>query len=310
MRESWNGLISLGIVHPMIYPETLSGEGAILETVAKIAEDESFGAIEVSWIKDPKTRGEVANLLRTAFMDIVYCGGPPILIQKLDMNSLDQDVRSTSVENVKRLVDEAYSLGARIIAVLSGPDVEADKRDTAKSLLVDSLKEVCRYAEEKGEDYIMMVSVENFDREQDKKLLLGPTKEAADVIGRVKAEYKNIGLTVDLSHLPLLGESSEHALTVAEPYLEHVHVGNCVLKDKNHPLYGDQHPRFGIHGGESSIEELTEYLRVLKEIGFFRKKTATRLPVVTFEVKPSPGESSDILIANSKRVFAEAWAKI
>ncbi len=81
------------------------------------------------------------------------------------------------------------------------------------------------------------------------------------------------------------------------------------MKDKNHPLYGDQHPRFGIPGGESSIEELTEFLRVLKEIGYFSKKTATRLPVVSFEVKPSSGESSEVLIANSKRVFAEACAK-
>lgn len=294
----------------MIYPETLRGEGPILETVGKIAADESFGAIEVSWIKDPETRSKVANLLETAFMDVVYCGGPPILIQKLDMNSLDENARSTSVKNVKKLVDEAYSLRARIIAVLSGPDVEADKRDKAKALLVDSLKKVCGYAQEKGEDYTLMVSLEYFDQEQDKKLLLGPTIEAADVVGRVKDEYENIGLTVDLSHLPLLNESSEQALTVAEPYLEHVHVGNCVLRDESHPLYGDQHPRFGIHGGENSVEELTLFLRILKEVGYFNKKTATRLPVVSFEVKPAPGESSEVLIANSKRVFAKSWYKI
>jgi hypothetical protein len=108
----------------------------------------------------------------------------------------------------------------------------------------------------------------------------------------------------------LLHESSKKALIKAKPYLEHVHVGNCVYKDRSHPQFGDQHPRFGVAGGENSVEELADFLAVLKGIGYFKKKTATRLPVVSFEVKPAVGESSEVLIANSKRVFAEAWAKI
>lgn len=310
MQQSWKGIINVGIVHPMIYPETIRGEGPILETVSKIATDDFFGAIEVSWIKNDDVRKKVADLLESAFMDIVYCGGPPILIQKLDMNSLDENIRSNAVKEVKKLVDEAYSIGAKIIVVLSGPDVEADKRGTAKEQLVKSMSEVCCYAQEKGKDYTLTVSLEYFDREQDKKCLLGPTKEAVNVVARVKEKYENVGLTVDLSHLPLLHESSEEALTAAKPYLEHVHIGNCVLRDPSHPLYGDQHPRFGVPGGENSLEELIEFLKVLKSIGYFNKKTATRLPIVSFEVKPSPGESSEVLIANSKRILEEAWSKI
>jgi sugar phosphate isomerase/epimerase len=294
----------------MIYPETIRGEGPILETVSKIAADESFGAIEVSWIKDANSRSQVASLLETAFMDVVYSGGPPILIQKLDMNSLDENTRSKSVKKIKKLVHEAYSIGARIFTVLSGPQVDPKKRGKAKSRMVHSLKEVCEYAQEKSKEYSLMVSLENFDQEQDKKLLLGPTKEAVDVVRKVKDDFDNIGLTVDLSHLPLLNETSEDALTEAALYLEHVHIGNCVLKDETHPLYGDQHPRFGISGGENSVEELEKFLRFLKDKGYFNKKTATRLPVVSFEVKPSAGESSDVLIANSKRVFAQAWSRI
>lgn len=309
MRQSYAGLINLGIVHPMVYPETMRGEGPILETISRIATDEFFGAIEISWVKDPNVRGKVSNLLQTSFMDVIYCGGPPILTQKLDMNSIDEQVRSTAVGNVKKLVDEAYTLGAKFFLILSGPNVEPNKREKAKSQLVNSITEICRYAQEKGKDYTLMVSVEYFDQEYDKRLLLGPTSEAADIVRIVKDKYENVGLTVDLSHLPLLNETPRQALTIAKPYLEHVHIGNCVMKDKNHPLYGDQHPRFGIPGGENSIEELTEFLRVLKDIGYFSKKTATRLPVVSFEVKPALGESSEVLIASSKRAFVEAWSK-
>ena len=153
MQQSWKGIINVGIVHPMIYPETIRGEGPILETVSKIVSDSFFGAIEVSWIKSDDVRKKVADLLESSFVDVVYCGGPPILIQKLDMNSLNENVRSNAVKEVKKLVDEAYSLGARILVVLSGPDVEANKREKAKEQMVKSLGEVCNYAQSKGKDY-------------------------------------------------------------------------------------------------------------------------------------------------------------
>jgi sugar phosphate isomerase/epimerase len=310
LNQLWKGLINLGIVHPMIYPETGRGEGPILETITKIVSDDFFGAVEVSWMKDDNVRKKAARLLESAFVDVVYCGGPPMLNQKLDLNAFDGNVRATAVDSAKKLVDEAYALGARIMAILSGPDVEPKKREKAKSNLIGSLKQVCKYAQDNGKEYTLMVSLENFDRKYDKKLLMGPTKEAADVVGKVKEKYSNIGLTVDLSHLPLLHENPKQALTAAKPYLEHVHMGNCVMKDKSHPQFGDQHPRFGVASGENSVEELAEYLAVLKDIGYFTKKTATRLPVVSFEVKPAADESSEVLIANSKRVFAEAWSKI
>jgi sugar phosphate isomerase/epimerase len=310
MSYPWSGLINVGIVHPMIFPETGRGEGPILETIGKIAADSFFGAIEVSWVKDANVRSQATRLLESAFLDIVYCGGPPMLNMKLDLNAFNDATRSAAVNSTKKLIDEAYALGARIIAVLSGPDVEPKQREKAKSLLVDSLKQVSGYAEEKGKDYTLMVSLEYFDREYDKKLLIGPTKEAVDVVVKVKEKFSNIGLTSDLSHLPLLHEPSKKALLEAKPYLEHVHIGNCVLKDRSHPQFGDQHPRFGVAGGENSVGELAEFLSILKDIGYFNKKTTTRLPVVSFEVKPAVGESSEVLIANSERVFAEAWSKI
>jgi sugar phosphate isomerase/epimerase len=310
MSHPWSGLINVGIIHPMIFPETGRGEGPILETLSKIAADSFFGAVEVSWMKDANVRSQAARLLESAFLDVVYCGGPPMLNQKINLNSFDGAVRESAVSSTKKLVDEAYALGARIIVVISGPDVDPAQREKAKTILADSLGHVCSYAEEAGKDYTLMVSLEYFDREYDKKLLIGPTKEAVDVVAKVKREHANVGLTSDLSHLPLLHESPEKAVMEAKPFLEHVHVGNCVYKDKSHPQFGDQHPRFGVAGGENSVEELAEFLAALRDIGYFRKKTATRLPVVSFEVKPAAGESSEVLIANSQRVFVEAWAKI
>ncbi len=50
----------------------------------------------------------------------------------------------------------------------------------------------------------LKASLKNFDREHDKRLLVGPTEDAKEVVGKVKEDCENIGLTIDLNHLPLL----------------------------------------------------------------------------------------------------------
>jgi hypothetical protein len=65
-----------------------------------------------------------------------------------------------------------------------------------------------------------------------------------------------------------------------------------------------------VPGGENGVAELAEYLRVLFAIGYFSKKLPTPKPVLTFEVKPLPGETPDVLIASTKRVWREAWAQL
>ena len=56
----------MSIVHCMAFPNTFSGEGPIVETIKKIAEDPFFGAIEITWIKDNNIRREVREILRQA----------------------------------------------------------------------------------------------------------------------------------------------------------------------------------------------------------------------------------------------------
>ncbi|MDQ3399329.1 MAG: hypothetical protein M3511_16495, partial [Deinococcota bacterium] len=71
--------------------------------------------------------------------------------------------------------------------------------------------------------------------------------------------------------------------------------------------YGDQHPRFGLPGGENGTPEVVAFVEKLFDIGFLGKG---RRPFLGFEVKPLPGESSGLVIANAKRVFAEAWSLV
>ena len=310
MQEPIAKYFHAGLIHPMAYPQVIKGDGPILETLKKILDDVYFGAVEVTWMQDSSVRAEAARMLKCAHMDVVFAGQPPLLTQKLDLNSADESERGKAVDQCKNSVDQAYELGARILALLSGPDPADGNRKAATDRLADSLIQICSYASAKGNGRPLTVSLETFDRTIDKKCLIGPTDEAVALAERVKARCPNFGLTVDLSHQPLLDESINQMVIKAGEHLVHAHIGNCVMRDTSSPAYGDQHPAFGCECGENDVDEVAEFLKVLMDIGFFKKEVPTSMPVVSFEVKPLPGEDSEVVVAGAKRVLNEAWLKI
>ncbi len=298
MKDSLHSYMKVGIVQLMAYPETDT-----VEAIRKIAEDEFFGAIEIASVPE-EIRDEVMQILGASHLVIGYVGQTLLMNNKLDLNSPVPQQREAAVSIIKGGIDEAYSLGASKLAVLSGPAPAKDKYGQARELLADSLTQICSYAQGKGD---LGITMEIFDRDYDKKLLIGPTPEAVAVAKEVKRHYPNFGLMVDLSHLPLLKETPDFAIKTAKDYLTHVHIGNCMLKDKNHPAYGDKHPPFGIAAGENDVEEVRQLLKALMDIGYIGEGKQN---VVAFEVKPLAGQSPDVVVANAKRTLMEAWTRL
>jgi len=298
MREPIHAYMKVGLIHFMAFPETIKGEGPIVETVKRIAEDEFFTAIEITWMKDPEVRKQVRRMLDTSGMKVGYGAQPAVLTIPLNPNSLDEEERRKAVEVLKGQIDMAHEMGAKRMAFLSGKDPGEEDREAAVEALVKTTRELCDYAAEKG----MGITLETFDRDIDKKALIGPSELAAEFARRVNRA--NFGLMVDLSHMPLLNETPTESVWLVKDYLVHAHIGNCVL-DSNHPAYGDQHPRFGV--GENDVEDVAEYLDALLDVGFLNTDDP---PIVSFEVKPMEGEDPDLVIANAKRVLIQAWAMI
>ena len=165
------------------------------------------------------------------------------------------------------------------------------------------MKELCAHAKTKGLRFIL----ESFDSKYDKKCLIGPAKDALALCKALRKDYKDFGLMIDLSHLPIQDETPKRVFeTLKRDNIAHIHIGNSV-KQPGHAAYGDQHPRFGLPGGENDVPQLVEFLRELFEIGYLGRG---RRPVVAFEVKPLPGETSGAVIANAKRTLVEAWARL
>src|SRR5665648_672797 len=209
MQESMYKFMKVGLIHFMAYPETMKGDGPILETLQKIAEDDFFTAVEVSWIKDDKVRDKAKKLLEVSHLTVAYGAQPRLLVKKLNLNSSNEAERQEAVNEVKAGVDEAYEIEAKSLAFLSGVDPGGQEREQAIKLLVSSIKEICAYAKSKGD---LGITLEIFDQEIDKKCLIGPAKDARRVAAEVRKEFDNFGLMVDLSHLPLLGETPEQAI--------------------------------------------------------------------------------------------------
>jgi len=302
MDKHWNQYCTMSIVHFMAFPKTMGGEGAIAESVAVIAEDPFFGAVEITTVKDDEERQAVKNVLKTSHIQVGYGAQPVVLMGKLNLNSLDGAERTRAVGALKPKIDEAAGFGCKRLAFLSGKDPGEKDRKAAVEALVRSTKELSAYARDKG----LALTCETFDYDVDKAALIGPSDLSAKYAEEVRRDYPEFGLMYDLSHQPLLREQSEPALKLLKKHLVHIHVGNCVTEAAT-PGYGDQHPRFGWPGGANDVPEVVEFIRALIRVGYLAKGKSPR-PWVGFEVKPQSAEElPQQVIAGAKRVWEEAW---
>ncbi len=310
MQEMLQSYCHPGLIHHMAFPDTLQGEGPIVETLEQIVLDSFFSAVEVTQMKHAGVRKEAAQMLAVSGMDVIFGAVPPMLQAKASLCDPSATKRKKALDLMRRMIDQAYELGASILVVASGPDPGEADRAVSQAAFIESLKALCADAQEKAGATMLSISVENFDRDIDKRMLIGPTKEAAEAVAAVYREYSNVGLTIDLSHQPLLRESVSDMVLNAVEHLIHVHIGNCVLADTVHPAYGDKHPRFGCEQGAVGTEELKRFIESLIYAGYFKKSVPTRKPVVSFEVTPMAGERPQWVIANAKRTLLQAWAEV
>ena len=292
----------IGLIHFMAYPEVIKGTGPVLDTLKKILDDDYFDVVEVTKIADEKVAKEAAKAINESHVTVAFGAQPVLLLNKLNLNSLDKAERLKAVDAVKSCFDQAKMLGADGVAVLAGPH-EPDKTLEAQDVLVESLVGLSGSANNFGLNLVLEI----FDDAVDKKALVGKVDIALAIGQKVRAECSNFGLMHDLSHLPLLGETPKQALVPIKDMLVHTHIGNAIMKDTSQTGYGDQHPRFGITGGENDVNELVEFLRTLYDIGYIG---GTERRIISFEIKPLAGEDVDMVIAGAKRVLNEAASRL
>lgn len=303
MTKNMYAYMTPGVVSFKAYPEAMTGRsGTIYDGVLQLVKDDFFGAIEVGWMKDWNERDRVSKLLRTTEMDIAYATQPRTMREGLNLNALDERTRTESVKAIKEEIDKAAHLNASRLRLLAGKDPGDEKREDAKQQLVESIDEICRYADERAD---ITVTLKIFDRDIDKECLIGTFEDTADVADAVARHHDNFGVLADLSHFPLLGVTPEETIPMVEEHLTDVHIGTCVM-ERSHPAYGDKQPRFGIEHSENDVEDVANYFELLLDRGFLN---TTDRPMVSVEVAPFMAEDrSEVVVANAKRVWKRAWA--
>ena len=296
MRESIHKYFQVGTIRWMSFPRLDA-----IEAAKKIARDDFFDAIEITRCASEEERVALKHILETSHMKVCYGAQPRLLGPKLNPNDLDEEGRLKAEATLVEAVDDAEYFGARGIAFLAGKWSEETK-DEAYAQLLKTTVNVCRYAATKN----MNVELEIFDYDLDKAALIGPAPLAAKFAADVRTYCPNFGLLVDLSHFPICHESSADVIRTCRPYITHLHFGNAVA-DPEAKGYGDLHQRFGYPGSANDVQDLYEYLKVLKEEGFFR---ADDPMVLSMEVMPTPEEDEEIVLANTKTCLNRAWAML
>ena len=304
MKDRIQEYARIGLVHFMLWKDCIKGEGDF-SSVSTILDDPYFDGIEVSWINDAAQRSRAAQAVRKSGKALAFGAQPVLLTQKLDINHLDEAERSKAVAAVVGVMPQAVEFGARGFGLLSGKNVAASDKSRAMEQLVKSLVEIG--GELKQHSDIPLV-LETFDQlDYGKNCLIGPNSDAAAIAREVRKSVPKFGLMIDLSHLPLQGETSEEAWSAAGEYVVHAHMGNCIMNKPDHPMNGDEHPPLCDPDGENGVEELTEYLGVLKQNGYLNKETR---PFLSFEVCIYGDWTREKLIAQCKETLDAAWAQV
>ena len=292
MRESIHKFFRIGTIQWMSYPKS-----APLDSLLAIARDDYFDAIELKGFGADNAAAKA--ILDQSHLHVCYGAQPRLLGPKLNPNDLDEAARKQAEKTLLEAVDEAEYLGAGGIAFLAGKWEESTQEQSYAQLL-KTTRAVCDYAAGKN----MNVELEVFDFDMDKAALIGPAPLAARFAADMRTTHHNFGLLVDLSHFPTTYETSRFVIRTLRPYITHLHFGNAVVKP-GCDGYGDLHPRMGYPNSANDTSELLDFLRVLKDEGFFN---AEHPYVLSMEVTLRPGEDEGIVLANTKRVLNRAWA--
>lgn len=289
----------LGINHQFIYPEGISNPRAHMETLIKLCEDERFDALDC-WVTAgfPYRRREI-DILRTSKKVINYNIGDRFGEKICRYAAIDADDKCYAHEIFRREADMALESGAKKIIMASGPDDSNHHLDSIQALI----EFMCEECERLPKD--VTVELEPTDRDIDKKFLLGTLEDTIYVVKKVneRIDHNHVGVLLDMGHIPLMRETIKSAVEKTAAYIDHVHLGNCFLADRSHPLYGDKHVPWCFTGGKYGENDVEEMLGELQSADYFTNSSAT----VSFEMRPYAALGAEKSIQTFLNILEQAW---
>ncbi len=302
MKEDIREYARIGLVHHLLHPGCAGDADEHARTLAAFVRRDDIETFDCCLPYGHDRRRRLIPVVRDCGKTDVAYALFLFPSRKISLGSLSPAEQGLARLAVSDQIELAAAIGAAGFVFSSGADVP-EARPAAREAFADFCRWFCGELKAPG----ITALLEPFDTDVDKKCLYGPTERCVELIESLRPEVDNLKIELDMAHLPLMGETFDHAVRTAAPHLGRVHLGNCVLADPSHPLYGDKHPPLGLPGGEHDVPELTAFLRLLLEAGYLKRGRRRSL---VLEISPFPGKSVDETVADNLARLARAWAAV
>ena len=296
---SYREYVKLGLNHHLLYADCASEPAEHERTLAKVLEDDRLEILDI-WIPEaaPHRQREI-EMIKDSGKTIYYNVGTRKGKEPAHPASSIPEKRRYSLDFYKDELERAIEAGAAKVITNSGPN-NPENREAAIDALVEFYVEICNYVPPD-----MLIMIEPTDWDVAKCKLIGSSQEAADLALRIHAAgCRNFASMVDMGHLPLMHETIVQAMRDTGDQIGHVHMGNCILRDRSHPMFGDKHVAWGIEGGEYGERDLVELLRIGVEMGYFNKESRGSASI---EMRPIPGKTPEESLDVYHDAFVRAW---
>lgn len=292
----WRDCLAIGLNHHLLYADRSADPAAHCASLLQVLADPRLEVVDL-WIPADPTiaEREIAACLASG-KQIVYNVGSRKGKPSPAPASLDAAGQDYAVAFYLDELARANAVQARKVVTNSGPD-NPDQRPAALAALAGFYRQICAAVPTET-----LVLIEPTDRTVNKRKLLGPSAETAAFCR--SSGIPNLASMVDMGHVPLLGETLAQAFADTVPFVGHVHLGNCILQDQSHPMFGDKHVPWGVPGGEYGIEGIAEFFRAAFACGYLGEG---KRPTVSFEMRPHPELGPERSLDRFFADFEQGW---
>lgn len=284
-----------------------ASERLFCDVLRKIPEIGFYRGIETGVFFEPQSLRDVRRLREENGWRLTMWATPWMLLDGLNLSSLDETLRARSVRRAIELVALAAETGASHFGLPSGSDPGDADREQAKTLLFESLSQI---AEKAAQYEGMRILLEPLDRYAHKKQLIGPMRESMEWFAPLHAQHPNLLIHWDSAHEALGGIDLVESLQLAKPYLAQFHLCNAIL-DPVHPLYGDLHMDIGSAPGFETDGYLTPDVaaRILADAAACRPIDGDRPLHVAVEMRAHLGDDMWQKERTSRAFLQEAFRR-
>jgi len=290
----------IGLVHHMLYPRCMQDPDDHVQTLESFVQRDDIETFDCCLPYGDERRKRLIDAVLNCGKEHVAFAIHLYPLLKLPLSSPVPHEQAQARMIVQDMIEQAAAIGATGLVFASGRPSPQEATPAHYAAFSD----FCRWLCSELAAHHITALLEPFDTTFDKRFLYGSTQACVELIESLRPETDNLGIELDLAHVPLMGESFSEAISTVAPYLRRVHLGNCVTRNPHHPRYGDTHPPMGFPAGEIDVPELTGILRSLLQVGFLNKDERGDL---ILEMTPWPGRGVKETVADSWTRLETAW---